>query len=417
MPELLFYCELLSNIKQVSVSIEFVDENQDEEKQDENGGLIARNTATDPESVTLHPSKRVLNVVYSGTAGPLHVFLPTPVQIVLDRRPPRNVFRLPVLLNYLSSTAFGELNLDFPAPWDAEYLNAVDDITPALSSTRISINCASCNTVIVPERQVAEWRNLPSEHWADLMDLWHCHKPHDENQNGDGKGKYAGVGRISAIRGVGLVDPMYFLIMKDDCKGIREISSTDNQANIIVCSHCELPLGVADVKSDGLRLMKWALSISKSRLITEISTESYPKIKWITSNLLSLIESTGQYKFLVMAGSALLKDHTPSSQTSPTPKPEIGTKCIQIWIFNPKTLITTSRFRKPTKAIKVYYRDETVAREHPDINDVSLDLEIIYLPEKVYDEFKKCLDESNICLPRELRTWNQQWNTGWLERF
>lgn len=22
------------------------------------------------------------------------------------------------------------------------------------------------------------WKQLPSEHWAELMDLWHCHKPH-----------------------------------------------------------------------------------------------------------------------------------------------------------------------------------------------------------------------------------------------
>jgi ubiquitin-protein ligase E3 D len=55
------------------------------------------------------------------------------------------------------------------SPWPASSLS---------SQTRIA--CGFCfGTIAEPSDR--SWKDLPREHWAELMDLWHCHKPHTEN--------------------------------------------------------------------------------------------------------------------------------------------------------------------------------------------------------------------------------------------
>lgn len=99
------------------------------------------------------------------------------------------------------------------APWNA---------TDLTSSSRFT--CRSCDAVILAENTVTTWQDLPSAHWAEMMDFWHCHKPAVPKTNGNDDGKedklqekgYGASTSFSAQKGVGKVDLMSFLLAEDD---------------------------------------------------------------------------------------------------------------------------------------------------------------------------------------------------------
>lgn len=93
--------------------------------------------------------------------------------------------------------------------WSAIHLN---------SETRV--HCKHCSTPVSSDK-IDVWKDLPSEAWAEMMDLWHCHKPEEPKGNPDDapaqKG-YAAGSKLIAQVGVGLVDVMSFLLSEHDCK-------------------------------------------------------------------------------------------------------------------------------------------------------------------------------------------------------
>lgn len=94
------------------------------------------------------------------------------------------------------------------ALWSANYLN---------SQTRV--HCEHCNALVSNDK-IRDWKNLPSEAWAEMMDLWHCHKPDEpdhEHDDAPAKKGYAAGNKLRAQAGVGLVDVLSFLLSEDDC--------------------------------------------------------------------------------------------------------------------------------------------------------------------------------------------------------
>lgn len=90
----------------------------------------------------------------------------------------------------------------------------------------VDVICRECDTVIVPKAKLREWKDLPSENWAEMMEFWHCHKP---TTNGRGKDNdkqaledqqasrgYGANNAIAAQRGVGFVDLTKMLLHGDD---------------------------------------------------------------------------------------------------------------------------------------------------------------------------------------------------------
>lgn len=81
------------------------------------------------------------------------------------------------------------------------------------------VHCKNCNFLVSPNK-IHIWKDLPSEAWAEMMDLWHCHKPEEPESNSDDapaqKG-YAAGSKLIAQVGVGLVDVMSFLFSEHDC--------------------------------------------------------------------------------------------------------------------------------------------------------------------------------------------------------
>jgi hypothetical protein len=81
------------------------------------------------------------------------------------------------------------------------------------------VHCKKCNSLITSDK-IHIWKDLPSEAWAEMMDLWHCHKPEEPDRDSDDapaqKG-YAAGNKLMAQVGVGLVDVMSFLLSEHDC--------------------------------------------------------------------------------------------------------------------------------------------------------------------------------------------------------
>jgi ubiquitin-protein ligase E3 D len=102
---------------------------------------------------------------------------------------------------------------DDGAPWMAREMGGED----------VKIKCRKCEAVVVEAgAKVRDWRDLPNENWADMMDLWHCHRPHNDTPGRDetsSKG-YSAARSLRVDAGVGFVSPSYFLLSESDCSGI-----------------------------------------------------------------------------------------------------------------------------------------------------------------------------------------------------
>ena len=60
-----------------------------------------------------------------------------------------------------------------------------------MTSLSAAFICASCSLPLVHAAKVARYRDLPSEHWAELVDAWMCHadlKLHEQVRRGSKEG-------------------------------------------------------------------------------------------------------------------------------------------------------------------------------------------------------------------------------------
>lgn len=111
--------------------------------------------------------------------------------------------------SYLTLSAADEGITSESVPWSAPQLTA-DTI----------ISCRECGEVAVPQG-VREWRDLPREGWAELMEVWYCHKPvnHHEttgNEDAEGKRGYGANHVLEVNAGSGFVDSTSFLLHAND---------------------------------------------------------------------------------------------------------------------------------------------------------------------------------------------------------
>lgn len=88
---------------------------------------------------------------------------------------------------------------------------AILDATQLSFLTPTSFICASCSLPLVQASRLHQYRDLPSEHWAELVDAWMCHADLKLNE-GVKKGSKDGFWPES---GEGLVGGSYVLVHED----------------------------------------------------------------------------------------------------------------------------------------------------------------------------------------------------------
>lgn len=196
------YAELLSNIRQVSV-------------------IASLHTPSNQDTrATLSDDRQQLKLVHDGTTALL--MLPAQVAAIPSLRQPALGSREISWRLALPSTPSTNNGCDFAdsasAPWSASKL-----------SESSQASCRKCGAVLLAAGSIQSWKDLPSENWAEMMDFWHCHKPHIPGKDtGNGhpddhleeKG-YGARNRFMARKGVGFVDLTYFLLSEKDCSTIK----------------------------------------------------------------------------------------------------------------------------------------------------------------------------------------------------
>ena len=96
------------------------------------------------------------------------------------------------------------------------------------------VACVKCAYVLV--KNVSRCKELPSGGWADMMDLWHCHKPtvaDSQSMTAGSKKGYAAGHAIGAVAGCGLIDIMSIIFLANECIGL-EVS----EQNSLLGSYC-----------------------------------------------------------------------------------------------------------------------------------------------------------------------------------
>ena len=206
----LLYAELLTNIRQVSVMAtlsSFRDDSTTAELLDDGHSFMVTHRGKStvlalPEQVQSHTQAQEL------PQGSMDLSWRFPLA---NMSTPRN-----------ASTQENEV------PWSAR------DLTPD-----VEFSCRDCDSVIIKKESIKEWKNLPSENWAEMMEFWHCHKPdvptHEQNGPVDGSNDHKGHDdthanvdrgygantKFIARTSVGFVDPTTFLLASADCSNVK----------------------------------------------------------------------------------------------------------------------------------------------------------------------------------------------------
>jgi ubiquitin-protein ligase E3 D len=193
------YAEILAHIKQISLYASLQSAKSDETR---------IQISSDRHTVTVsHDGDKASMFLPTGIGGNAEVAIPAERKLDLSvRLELEDVAGLPSL---------DELKSQNEYPWLAEDLEV---------ETRI--RCKTCELEIIKAGDIAIWKDLPSEGWAEMMELWHCHKPLDEHPKSDGTNAAGGKGygpssRISAGQHTGLLDVSSFLFEPKDCHNVQ----------------------------------------------------------------------------------------------------------------------------------------------------------------------------------------------------
>ncbi|KAK8197221.1 HECT-like ubiquitin-conjugating enzyme-binding-domain-containing protein [Phyllosticta capitalensis] len=447
-------------------------------------------------------------------------------------------------------------------PWDARQLQEAESVECAQCGAQLAVanpgrsdgeshqarsESANGGGAEAPRVGVKTWLDLPNENWAEMMDFWHCHKPHEHNHgshNHEGEEKgYAASNKLTARKGVGYVDLAYLLLAEEDCIGVKvrippasfpgifsarwsnqtvgplrassfsifnrlllnegqqegglaqprlnqwrgfryncprrtrrvaassstlSALSTDvvlafcasrclgfqllvlqlkgrrrfkqdtsqvynhtlciprsdffqlsSQRSHLLCSSCNSHIGLFDHRSNGFRLWKWSLSVPRKESSVP---QSYSPVKWVSAQLLSLIENQGVRKFTV------IPDGGPEATTFEDEKERF--EPIEIWVFTPDLSFSSSVPHStesnshtptdPTRAMKVMWKPATHLQlgneQGQAIDRQSLAVEEARLPEHVFVALKETLRNSGDWVPASARKMGE-WNVGLLQRF
>ncbi|KAK5127057.1 hypothetical protein LTR85_008416 [Meristemomyces frigidus] len=286
------------------------------------------------------------------------------------------------------------------------------------------IACAGCQDVLIKRGTIQQWKDLPSEGWAEMMDFWHCHKPDVPHDHGDHAEPGRGIGansKLAVESGVGLVGPVDLLFASDDCPRlqpkssltcivcvqIQEIHSVSGSQNGLLCPRCNTSVGSIDQATQGYHLRKPHLSVSSSSSAPAVS---YGSERWLACHLLTAAENQGVRKLSVWTVD--------------------GNKAVymmQLWLFATDLTVSSSvtRTPQPVGVVKVLFRQPKLVSEDAEhdgrppagkLNAAALTEGEVELETTEWWDLRRTLELSSALLPPKARKF-QEWEVGLLRRF
>ncbi|KAI1379389.1 ubiquitin-conjugating enzyme E2-binding protein [Hypoxylon crocopeplum] len=410
-PPILIYAELLSNIRQVSV------------------GCSLHTPSTSGTKATVSSDGRVLTVNHDGVETSIHLpgRVASPPRLPLQNLGTESLsWRLP-LATPLEDRVL-TVSEEQMVPWSA------GDLQP-----ESPISCRTCHTAIVKDGLIKIWKDLPSENWAEMMEFWHCHKPHDHGHKHDDDGLtsrgYGANSRITAQPGVGFVDLTSFLLSctdistsvtrflplskpQDEANGYDETHKNGESHTLraeslpLFCKSCESQLGVLNDQGSSASLFKWQVYVDEH---AQQGTSAPPELSHcISAMLLATMARSGCSKSIVMP----MKVQTqPDEGIQPANGKSQPQSLLNIWVFNSNiTFSSTEETRSPIHAVKVFYR--MVSQDEADklLDSMTSDVQDITLPADAIRKVVDMLSSSNHLLSQSDRQF-QEWTVGLLEKW
>ncbi|ODQ53105.1 hypothetical protein SAICODRAFT_25207 [Saitoella complicata NRRL Y-17804] len=384
-------------------------------------------------------SSNVLHVNH----GDAHITIPLPdvpqeLQTTCDTKQDGMLsLRLPV------SSKVAKTNTSDPIPWQSSSLKSAQ------------ITCSGCSSTLLTNTEDLQWKDLPSEFWAEMMDCWVCHRGGSDHEH-DGQPVNPSGEMFWAKPGAGFVGSTYFLISPKDlqntkpspsiqssaqdqnthpilppalssslsafeqdsmseceaqckdsdcCDGFifhlddtREIVRGQDEGTAVACRECEKVLGA--MTPGGVRVPKWNVAVNGAK---------HPASKFVAAELLESVDAHATYHFLLRS-----EDGTGT-----------GPEALRIWIFNPSLHITLgvahpntpltneAAVTAPTRVMKVLYR--LVDGENTDTAPEE-NVESLTYANDVLHVIREGLKASTDRLPQGLRKFGR-WDVGYLERF
>lgn len=202
MPAIYLYAELLLHIRQVAV-------------------LAILPTPVDSTThIGISADSKTLSLEHAGVRAIAE--LPCPVLGIANRREDTSQTELSFRLHPSGAARL-------PAPIKDPISESPWAATGLAASTQIA--CKGCKKLLA--RPISTWKDLPSGGWAEMMELWHCHKPNtnsapasgDDSSSSSTKG-YGASNVIGPTPGTALVDVSHFVLADEDCIGIQVRSSS-----------------------------------------------------------------------------------------------------------------------------------------------------------------------------------------------
>ncbi|KAJ2991896.1 hypothetical protein NUW58_g2349 [Xylaria curta] len=391
----LVYAELLANIRQVSV------------------GCTLPTPASPATRATVAADGWALTVTHDGCSETIKL----PERVALFSQ-------LPIRPDVASLS----WRLPLAAPSTGRVLPTPEESVP-WSATDLQpgspVVCRTCKSPIIEDGTVKVWKDLPSENWAEMMEFWHCHKPHNHEQHGcdeeylTNRG-YGASSRLAAQPGVGLVDLTSFLLADSDFIASSISTSavtnrTGNEAKVTTtfhCTFCETQLGVRNDQTSSNSVFKWQVFVKQAKQdIPELSPDI---AQCVSAMLLATMARSG------CAKSILLPIETQASFSSDTPKLKDTNRVqdlLNIWVFNANiTFSSTEAPASPANAVKVFYR--TVSQEEADkmLEPITSDVQDILLPSEAITAIIDLLHKSNSFVPESDRGF-KDWTVGLLAKW
>ena len=196
-PKIYLYAEALMHIRQLTLHASLQTDKNEHTK------------------IFISSDKQIITAIHDGESS--SIYLPTQISGTADVTFPtekRTEISARVQIDDADQLKAGSEDLaGVEVPWCATDL-----------SETTSAECKCCKSQLLESGKITTWKDLPSDHWADLMDVWFCHKPHNELSNdqhaAEAKG-FSAKSKIIAHPGTGLVDAVSILLNQSDCAGIQ----------------------------------------------------------------------------------------------------------------------------------------------------------------------------------------------------
>ncbi|TFK73520.1 hypothetical protein BDN72DRAFT_834657 [Pluteus cervinus] len=287
------------------------------------------------------------------------------------------------------------------------------DASQLIQARPTSFICASCSLPLVQSSQIGSYRDLPSEHWEELVDAWMCHsdqKLHDQVSQHGRTGFWP-------QPGLALVGGSYILFDHSSMIG-HNLSHADQAKRgdgwrIVRClcgaviGRCQAPSAIDESNGSGTayRLLKYTV-----RPVSPTSEPvKIPLSAFIVEDMLEFVRAHATYRFVIL-------------------DEEEERARMLIWLFKPNMRLaytTPIPYAIPKSgsvhAAKVLYKVLSSSEGIPDLKSLLNrypgfpQAEYMYYPLAACARLAGLLKESTTAYPESLRTMTGL-DVGWLIR-